>query len=88
MQIFKDLAQLPPGMVQKHRNEQILEAACRFIGNTVSLSAIQLDPTPTSRWRIIVEQGLRHRTVEVQEAAAIAMRSLSKLVDCSSDVQR
>jgi hypothetical protein len=75
-------------MIQKHRNEQILEATCLFIANTLSRTAIQLDSSPTSKWRTVLEQGLRHRTVEVQEAAAIAMRNLSKLVDCSSDVQR
>jgi tubulin-specific chaperone D len=75
-------------MIEKHHNEQILEAACRFLANTLSISAIQLDSSPTSRWRTFIEQGLNHRDTDVQEAAAGALRRLSMLIDLSSDVHR
>lgn len=75
-------------MIQKHRNEHILEAACRFLANTLSIPAIQLDTSSMPHWRTIVEQGLRHRETEVQQAAASALQSLSVLIDCSTDVDR
>ncbi|KAF8583340.1 ARM repeat-containing protein [Ramaria rubella] len=86
LKIFKHLTKLSPSMLQKHRNEQILEATCQFLAHTLSMSAIQLDSSPTPRWRIIIDQGLRHRETNVQEAAANAMQALSMVTDCSSDV--
>ena len=75
-------------MIQKHSNEQILQATCRFLANTLSIPTVLLDPSPTSRWRTIIEQGLRHRETDVQEAAAEALQTLSTLIDCSNDVRR
>jgi tubulin-specific chaperone D len=39
-------------------------------------------------WRKIVDIGLRHRSRLVQEAAAQAMATVSKLVNCSAVVER
>lgn len=86
--MFKCLTKLSLTIIQKQRNEQIHEAACRFLANNLSISAIQLDTSSTSHWRTIIEQGLRHRETEVQEAAASALQSLSVLIDCSTDVDR
>ncbi|KAF8513769.1 TBCD protein [Gautieria morchelliformis] len=88
LKIFKHLSKISSAMVEKHHNEQILEAACRFLENTLSIPAIQLDSSPTSRWRTFIEQGLSHRDTDVQEAAAGALQTLSTLIDLSSDVHR
>lgn len=40
------------------------------------------------KWRQVVDFGLKHRRVPVQEAAAMAMASISKLVDCFATVTR
>jgi len=39
-------------------------------------------------WRKIVDVGLKHRSISVQEAAADAMRIVSDLTDSSADVSK
>jgi hypothetical protein len=67
----------------------VTAAACRLISITVTLPEIQLEAkSSVPHWRKIVDHGLKHRTAFVQEAAAEAMSTVSKLVDCSSLVIR
>jgi hypothetical protein len=37
---------------------------------------------------MLIEQGLKNREEEVQEAAASALQAMSVLIDCSTDVHR
>jgi len=67
----------------------VTAAACQLIANSISMTDIQLDHKATvPHWRKIVDVGLRHRSRSVQEAAAQAMATVSKFVDCSSVVER
>ncbi|KDQ11508.1 hypothetical protein BOTBODRAFT_457108 [Botryobasidium botryosum FD-172 SS1] len=87
LQIYRDFITMPLSTFQKYRSELVLEAACNLIANCVSLEALQLD-SPTPRWKAIFELGLKHQSESVQEAAAAAMASISRLVDYSTDVKR
>ena len=39
-------------------------------------------------WRKIVDVGIKHRNDDVQDAAAAAMGTWSRLTDCSSELSR
>jgi tubulin-specific chaperone D len=71
------------------RHEQLTAAACALIGASISVEEIQLgDATNVPSWRKILDFGLKHRSVMVQEEASRAMASVSRLVDCSAIVIR
>ncbi|KAK0503901.1 TBCD protein [Armillaria luteobubalina] len=81
--IFKYLAIVPHAVLVGSRNEIVTAAACQLIASTVTLAEISMGPsTSVPKWRQVVDFGLKHRRVPVQEAAAMAMASISKLVDC------
>jgi len=83
------LAKVPQDVIQAPRNELVAAAACQLIASSISIIEIQLDhKASVPHWRKIVDVGLRHRSRLVQEAAAQAMATVSKLVDCSSVVER
>ena len=76
-------------VVQTPRNEAVTAAACALIGSSITKDDVtQKDGLSLPHWRKIVDIGLRHRSQTVQEAGAGAMAAVSKLVDCSSVVER
>ena len=71
------------------RNEILLAAACDLIGISISSTEITLlDKSSVPHWKSIIEIGLRHKNVTVQESATKAFGAVSRLVDCSSDLTR
>ncbi|KAF8917124.1 ARM repeat-containing protein [Mucidula mucida] len=87
--IFKSLSAIPYSVLVGPRNEIITAAACEFIAQTVTLSEIELhDRSSVPKWRQVLDHGLKHRSIPVQEAAANGIGAISKLVDCSSVVRR
>ena len=81
---------VPPSMSSSQRNHLITEAMCCLIANALSaLESSSLDQSSqTPYWKKVIDQGLRHKNSSVQEAAAQAMLSLSKLKDCTHEVER
>lgn len=87
--MFKYLDSIPFDVIKSPRNELITAASCHFIASTISLVEIQLDKkSSVPHWREIISVGLKHRSQNVQEAAAAALAQVSKLVDCSAVVDR
>ncbi|KAI9465506.1 TBCD protein [Lactarius psammicola] len=86
---FSFLADVPVDMIRSPRNELVTAAACQLIASSVSLKEILLEGlSSVPHWRSVIDLGLKHRKSTVQEAAAAALAAVSKLVDCSSIVQR
>ncbi|KAL1728580.1 armadillo-type protein [Schizophyllum commune] len=80
--IFSRLALVKPATLTAHRNELITAEACRLIATTLTLPEVELkDKGAVPHWRKVVEGGLCHRSATVQDEAAAAMASLSRLVD-------
>jgi hypothetical protein len=76
-------------MIRSPRNELVTVAACQLIASSISLKEILLEGlSSVPHWRSIIDMGLKRRKSTVQEAAAHALAAVSKLVDCSSIVQR
>lgn len=76
-------------VLQSTRNEILLAAACDLIGVTISHAEITLlGKSSVPHWKSIIEIGLRHRSVPVQQSATKAFGAVSRLVDCSSDLTR
>jgi len=76
-------------VLQGTRNEILLDGACDLIRVTISLTEIKLlEKSSVPHWKSIIEIGLRHRNVSVQESATKAFGAVSQLVDCSSDLTR
>jgi tubulin-specific chaperone D len=64
-------------------------AACVLISKTITAAEIESgEKSSVPAWRDILGHGLKHRNTTVQEAAAEALSSVSKLVDCSDVVDR
>ncbi len=88
-QLFRYLSHVPETTLLGPRNEMVTAAACDMITQTITLSEINLGAeSAVSNWRKIVDHGLKHRDMIVQEAATITMGAISSLVDCSSIVLR
>ncbi|KAL5524601.1 hypothetical protein ACEPAF_9741 [Sanghuangporus sanghuang] len=89
-EIFRLIDSVPSAMVLSPRNHLITEAACYLIANSISSTdSDNLHDLPTEPfWRTIIFHGLKSRNGDVQEAAAAAMGSLSRLRDCSEDCGR
>jgi hypothetical protein len=88
-QVFRYLSDVPTRVLQGTRNEILLAAACDLIGTAISPAEITLlDKSSVPDWKSIIEAGLRHRSVVVQESATKAFGSVSQLVDCSHDLTR
>lgn len=80
---------VPQDILTAPRNELIITAACELIASSISAADVQLgQKSVVPQWRSIVDVGLRHRSSAVQEGATHAMAAVSKLVDCSSIVER
>ncbi|KAL5520109.1 hypothetical protein ACEPAG_1769 [Sanghuangporus baumii] len=88
--IFRLIDSVPSTMVLSPRNHLITEAACYLIANSMSAkdSDNLHDLSTEPFWRTIIFHGLKSRNDCVQEAAAAAMGSLSRLKDCSEDCKR
>ncbi|KAF9267451.1 TBCD protein [Marasmius fiardii PR-910] len=87
--IFAHLSKIPEKTICGARNEILLAAACALIEATITSTEINLlDQSSVPHWRNILNHGLKHREVMVQEAATSAMGGVSNLVDCSTDISR
>jgi tubulin-specific chaperone D len=89
LQIFKQLSRIPTDVIIGQRNAIVTAATCRLISITLTLTEINLGlKSSVPNWRDIVDHGLKHGNPIVQEAAADAMSSFSKFVDCAPIVAR
>jgi tubulin-specific chaperone D len=71
------------------RNELVTAAACDFIATTITAADINFQSgSSTPYWRKVLDYGLKHRVTAVQESAASAISTVSKLVDCYEIVSR
>jgi hypothetical protein len=87
--VFSFLVDVPVDMIRSPRNELVTVATCQLIASSISLKEILLEGlSSVPHWRMVIDMGLKHRKSTVQEAAAHALAAVSKLVDCSSIVQR
>ena len=88
-QVFRYLSDVHQKVLQGARNEILLAATCDVIGVSISSTEIMLlDKSSAPHWKSIIEMGLRHRNVAVQESATNAFGSVSRLVDCSDDLTK
>lgn len=88
--IFGLIGHVPQNIILAPRSEQVLSATCSLIAVSITQrETLQAqDQSIVPEWRHIVDQGLRHRGNDAQEAAATAMAAMSSLMDCSVLVQR
>lgn len=88
--IFGLIAHVPKNIVLAPRNEQVLSATCSLVALSITQQEIQQiqDQSLVPDWLHIIDQGLRHRGSDAQEAAASAMATMSSLMDCSTLIQR
>lgn len=71
------------------RNELVTGAACGLLARTITRAEIDLQKnSAVPNWRKLLDYGLKHRTIAVQEAAAAALGAVSRLVDCAVVVKR
>ncbi|KIJ62569.1 hypothetical protein HYDPIDRAFT_157330 [Hydnomerulius pinastri MD-312] len=92
-EIFGLIGTIPQEILLAPRSEQVLSATCSLIAVSITLQEVsqkQQDRSSSDvpHWRHLVDQGLRHRGINAQEAAAGAMATVSSLTDCSVVVQR
>ncbi|OCH86383.1 TBCD protein [Obba rivulosa] len=86
--VFSYLNDVPLDTILSPRHELITSAACILIANAITSEETHNDQSAVPHWRRIVDAGLKSRSTTVQEAAAAAMATVSKLVDCSAVVNR
>ncbi|KAJ7644104.1 TBCD protein [Roridomyces roridus] len=88
-QAFACLALIPESILLGSRNDLVTGAACGLLARTITRAEIDLQKnSAVPNWRKLLDYGLKHRNAVVQEAAAGALGSLSKLVDCAAVVNR
>ncbi|KIY45609.1 ARM repeat-containing protein [Fistulina hepatica ATCC 64428] len=77
--IFALLSRVPLKVIIGPRNEMVTSASCVFIARTITLPDIRAagQSTVPGHWRQIVDYGLKHRSVAVQEASAMAMAAVN-----------
>jgi hypothetical protein len=78
------LVTLPSNTLNRYQNELILESSCQLIANAVSVQALELSDS----WRDVIDLAMKKVEPSVQDAAAQAMRAVSTIQDCSSEVER
>ncbi|KAG2361705.1 TBCD protein [Suillus spraguei] len=84
--IFAFIAIVSQDAVMASRNGLVLAAACDLIASSLTLQEVELqEKSSVPHWKRIVDQGLRHKSSSVQQAAASAMATTSSLTDCSPD---
>ncbi|KAF8319117.1 TBCD protein [Clavulina sp. PMI_390] len=86
LEVYKLLAKLPPRLIKKYGNELVLSSICYALQTSLSTEALLL-PQSETWWRPALDTSLKHRDVGVQESAARAMSSLSKLRSCTDYVK-
>ena len=77
--------EVPQAVMTSPRNSIILSAACLLVENSLTLDVVESTSQP---WKSIIDAGLKDRNEDVQISAAAAMASLSRLTDCSKDIER
>ena len=88
-QIFGNLSRVSFDKIRAFRNHLVTAAACRLIASTLTIEEIDAgDATSVPNWRKIVDVGIRHRKEEVQDAAAAAMGTWSRLADCENEINK
>ncbi|EPQ54507.1 hypothetical protein GLOTRDRAFT_42674 [Gloeophyllum trabeum ATCC 11539] len=80
-EVFAYLNLVPLHAIQAPRNTPVTTAACYLISTAITSGEIH--DTAVPHWKEIIDTGLRHRDSTVQEHAANALASVSRLVDCS-----
>ncbi|KAG1906602.1 tubulin folding cofactor D C terminal-domain-containing protein [Suillus fuscotomentosus] len=84
--IFAFIAIVSKDVVMSPRNGLVLAAACDLIASSLTLQEVELqEKSSVPHWKRIIDQGLRHRSSSVQQAAAAAIAATSSLIDCSPD---
>ncbi|KAG6333837.1 hypothetical protein ID866_5249 [Astraeus odoratus] len=71
-EIFVLMNNIPESMVFAPRNEQLLSAVCDLVSASITCEEVD---SQNQSWRKFVDHGLRHRSSDVQEAAAAALAS-------------
>ncbi|KXN88249.1 Tubulin-specific chaperone D [Leucoagaricus sp. SymC.cos] len=86
---FSHLASVNQEILFGPRSGIVTAAACRLIGNAITLTEIELkEKSSAPNWRKIIDHGLRYRLEDVQEVAAIAYATISKREDLTSDIRK
>ncbi|KAG1872410.1 tubulin folding cofactor D C terminal-domain-containing protein [Suillus subalutaceus] len=72
--IFAFIAIVSQDAVMAPRNGLVLGAVCDLIASSLTLQEVELqEKSSVPHWKRVVDQGLRHRSSSVQQAAAAAM---------------
>ncbi|KAJ4482161.1 tubulin folding cofactor D C terminal-domain-containing protein [Lentinula aciculospora] len=80
-EIWQYLSHIPESTLLGPRNEIVTAAACDLMTRTITLPEIKLGPnSAVSNWNKIVEYGLKHRDLTVQESAAATIEYCRSLV--------
>ncbi|EJD50758.1 ARM repeat-containing protein [Auricularia subglabra TFB-10046 SS5] len=90
-EIFSTLSRVPDHMFRSRQSDLVLEGYCLVISKSINAPALSSTPDKSRampQWRSVIEQTLRSRSPSVQESAALAMRRVSQLKECSADVKR
>ncbi|KAG2155948.1 tubulin folding cofactor D C terminal-domain-containing protein [Suillus bovinus] len=78
--IFAFIAIVPQDAVMSPRNGLVLAAACDLIASSLTLQEVELqEKSSVPHWKRIIDQGLRHRSSSVQQAAAAAMATTNSM---------
>ncbi|KAF5311690.1 hypothetical protein D9611_009412 [Ephemerocybe angulata] len=87
--VFRNLSRVSYDIVKAPRNHLVTAAACRLIAATLTIEEIEAgNASSVPDWRKIVDVGIKHRVDEVQDEAAAAMGTWSRLADCSFEIER
>ena len=87
--MYSYLDKVPQKMLLSTRYELLTAATCELIAHSICKADIDASHgLSTAVWRSTINFALKSPSVVVQEAAATAMVSVSKLVNCSNDVAR
>ncbi|KAG9019896.1 hypothetical protein FRB90_000026 [Tulasnella sp. 427] len=87
LKIFEYIVNTPSSMFLRWRHGFLLQAACIGLSHSLSNEALAITDVKTP-WKDIVWAGIKYRGEGVPEAAAVAMRAASQLVNCNPDLQR
>ncbi|KAJ2930914.1 hypothetical protein H1R20_g6182, partial [Candolleomyces eurysporus] len=87
--LFRHLSRVSFDLVSAARNHLVTAAACRLVAVTLTIEEVDAgEGTSVPNWRKIIDAGIKHRNDDVQDAAAAAMGTWSRLTDCSSELSR
>ncbi|KAG2047927.1 ARM repeat-containing protein [Suillus hirtellus] len=78
--IFAFIAIVSKDVVMSPRNGLVLAAACDLIASSLTLQEVELqEKSSVPHWKRIIDQGLRHRSSSVQQAAAAAIATTKSM---------